>query len=346
MYTTKELKKQIENKLIRKDGKLNSPFLQNPEAKKLIERAREATNDFLDEHATFSQVWWHIKNNILEIPKCVECQKLLPWNGNGKYLRFCTQVCASTSKEASLRTSKQFVGGKHSKKHILASIEGRKLSTKKRGYYHSKETKEKLSEAKLGKKNPMFGKVAWNRGLLGIAYPLFGVKRPGSGMKGKDNPQYGKSPSPFAGRGISGHFNGKYFRSSLELLYLIYWYVNDVEIITAETKRFRVEYIGTDENKHTYTPDFYLCEQNILVELKPEKLQTNKEVIIKFSALKKHHPDIECEMRGFKEIDIFIRNIIENDQIEDYKQSGLLKLTDKQYERLKRNYGDIIRATF
>jgi len=343
MYTAEKLKNKIEKKLIRKDGRLNSPFLQNEEAKKLIKAAREITKDFLDDTATFSQVWWHIKNDIMYIPLCVGCNKTVPWNS--KYSRFCTQHCAVTSEEASHRMSKQFGGKKRSQKDILAAVEGRKAWTKKRGYYHSKETRKKLSFVKMGKDNPMFGKPAWNRGLIGIDNPTFGKTRPCTGMKGKDNPQYGRSPSPRAGRGISGHFNGNYFRSSLELLYLIYWYVNNIEIINAETKRFRVEYIGTDDTHHTYSPDFYLCEQNTLVELKPEKLHTNTEVILKFNALKNHHSDINCELRGFKGIAGFIRDIIEMNKIEDYKQNGLLKITDKQYERLKRNYGDIIRAT-
>ena len=38
------------------------------------------------------------------------------------------------------------------------------MSIARKGRKHTEETKKKLSQAKLGEKNPNFGKPAWNKG--------------------------------------------------------------------------------------------------------------------------------------------------------------------------------------
>jgi len=212
------------------------------------------------------------------------------------------------------------------------------------GHVHSDITKQKLSMLKKGDKNPQFGKVRTMKGKYGKNHPAFGKRRPGTGRYGKDNHQFGKSPSHKAGKGIYGKFNNCHFRSSLELFYLIYWYENNINVINAETKEFRVTYLTEDNLKHTYSPDFYLPELNILVELKPEKLHTNILILIKFSALQQHHIDKKCELWGINNIGDFVTNTILTNKIEQYLNNNLLIIPDIQYNRLRKNYADIIRT--
>lgn len=327
---------EVKEKLIRNDGKLNSPAIHSKKNANLIARVIEATK-YLDQ-SSFSQRWWHL-NNGTNPPLCY-CGQETKWNNHSKfYPKYCSHLCATTSKEARERAKQTHKGRKHTKEQKL------KQSKRMMGHLHSEETKQKQSEQKQGNKNPQFGKPSWNKGLLGPANPNFGKKRPGVGLKGKNNPQFGKSPSSQAGRGIYGKFNNLHFRSSLELMYLIYWWKQNIIVKTAETNEFRVEYLTEDGTKKTYSPDFYIEEENKLIEIKPEKLHTNKTVLKKLKALKNVHSNKNCKLVGFKNIGKFIREIIKSDIIKDYFQQGRLKMSSAQYERLRKNYADIIRAT-
>lgn len=332
------LKKLVQEKLIRVDGKLNSPALKSEKNKKIVAEATKHVENLIGNVADFSQVWWHLKNNEEVIPKCRHCSADVRWNERQKqYNIFCTQQCAVASTEAKERTSKQFKGKKHSESRR------KKQSERMKGHTHSSATIRKLSEQKQGRNNPQFGKTPWNFGLVGEANPNFGKKFPDRGLKGKDNPQYGKSPSPRAGRGIWGKFNKLHFRSSLELFYLMFWYENNKTIHSAECSMYRVEYNINNMTK-TYSPDFYIEDDKLLVEVKPERLQTSLVNVSKMKALKEKHHDKECCFVGFKEIGNYIKECIERNKIEHYIKTELLTINEMQYNRLVKNYGDIIRS--
>lgn len=331
------IEEEVEKNLIRKDGKLNSPAIASDKNAELVSRVAKATN-FLGSNASFSQRWWHLKNG--NNPPVCYCGQPISWNEHSKfYPRFCSQKCAVTSPEAQDRARQTHKGRQHTKE------QRKKQSIRMKGRLHADTTKRKLSEQKRGSKNPQFGKLPWNKGLVGAANPNFGKKRTGTGMKGKTNPQYGKPPSYKAGRGICGKFGNIHFRSSLELLYLMYWKTSNVLVRPAETLEFRVTYLTENGSTRTYSPDFYIEETNTLVEIKPENLHTNSVVVRKLEALKNAHPDKDCKMLGFKDIGDFIKEVICNNTIESYIESGMLKISPTQYDRLRKNYGDIIRAT-
>jgi hypothetical protein len=328
---------EVYDNLIRADGKLNSPAIASKNFTDLITRVVEATN-YLAPDASFSQRWWHLKNGI-NPPTCY-CGRQIRWNDHSKYYpQYCSQQCAVTSHEARKRTQQTHKGKSHTTEQRA------KQSKRMMGHSHAEATKQKLSEQKRGNKNPQYKKPPWNKGMFGSTNPNFGKRRPGTGKKGKNNPQYGKSPSPKAGRGITGKFNNQHFRSSLELLYLMYWWKCGISVTTAETKEFRVEYLTENGNIRTYSPDFYIEQTNVLVEIKPENLHSNKNVVRKMEALKNAHPHKHCKLMGFKDIGDFIREILENDEIENCLVQGVLEISEKQYDRLRKNYGDIIRAT-
>lgn len=85
---------------------------------------------------------------------------------------------------------------------------------------------------------------------------------------GKDNHQYGKSPQKYAGIGYSGKYKTLFFRSCLELMFIIdYETKNGTLPINAETENF----IAKKDNK-TYKPDFYCPKTNSIIEIKPSQL--------------------------------------------------------------------------
>lgn len=319
--------------LIRIDGRINSPLVIRFLDTELYHKIVNRTN-FLPKEASFSQRWWHIKNNKFEYKIC-SCGKVITeWRR--KYCRFCSHICAITCAEAQERTRKQFSG------KVLSNEQCEGISKRLKGSKHTAETKALLSFKKLGSKNPNFGKIPWNKGLLGIDNPNFGKKRPHAKMPiGINNKQYGKSPVNGAGYGIQGKFNGIYFRSSLELFYLMYWYENAICVESAEQDFFRMTYFNKGK-QHTYTPDFYLYNLGIIVEIKPEYMQEENLTQIKFNTLKYYFEDKKCMLLGYRDISEFIIDAIYTNKVDMYLTYCLI-IKEIQLQRLKKNYGDILR---
>lgn len=85
---------------------------------------------------------------------------------------------------------------------------------------------------------------------------------------GKNNHQYGKSPHKYTGIGYSGQYKTLFFRSCLELMFIMdYEIKNGVLPINAETKNFMAI-----KNNKTYKPDFYCEKTNSIIEIKPSQL--------------------------------------------------------------------------
>lgn len=90
--------------------------------------------------------------------------------------------------------------------------------------------------------------------------------------RGKNNPMYGK-PSPIgSGNGWSGWYKGWYFRSLLELSYMI----NIIERFnikwkSAENKKYQIKYIDYNGIERSHFGDFILNDK-YFIEIKPKKL--------------------------------------------------------------------------
>lgn len=79
---------------------------------------------------------------------------------------------------------------------------------------------------------------------------------------------------PIEGKGgkhKQGTYNGIYYRSSYELLFLILCEKYNVKVESAATKEFRIRYEHNGK-KHYYYPDFYLPDYDIICEIKPISL--------------------------------------------------------------------------
>lgn len=154
-----------------------------------------------------------------------------------------------------------------------------------------------LSNKFSGKNNPMYGKNYQCSGLIRSANyqkgktleEIYGhekaieIKKKVS-QPGKNNPMYGKPSPQGSGNGWSGWYNGHYFRSLLELSYMVYLDSNNINWITAEKLEFIIQYKDLNGIDKNYFPDFYLPDTDEIIEIKPKKLINTKLNKLKFEA--------------------------------------------------------------
>lgn len=73
------------------------------------------------------------------------------------------------------------------------------------------------------------------------------------------------------GIGWSGNYNGFYFRSLLELAYIIYLTRFGISFESGENLKYKIEYFDENGIKRNYFPDLVICNKYIL-EIKPKGL--------------------------------------------------------------------------
>lgn len=157
------------------------------------------------------------------------------------------------------------------------------------------KAKHNISLSCSGKNNHMYGSGKWNgpnhnKHLASwkdkTFEEIFGYDRAqlikaklSAASSGKSNPMYGRPAPTGSGNGWSGWYRSIYFRSLLELSYMVHLTNGNIRYESAELKKFRVEY-----GNKTYCPDFHLVDTNEVVEVKPKHLVTTCENIEKFDA--------------------------------------------------------------
>ncbi len=86
-------------------------------------------------------------------------------------------------------------------------------------------------------------------------------------------------------RGIAGLYLNKYwFRSLVELSYILYLEKNNIKWETAETTDYIIKYKDSCNIERRYHPDFFLIENKQLIEIKPKNLQKDLVVLEKAKA--------------------------------------------------------------
>lgn len=156
--------------------------------------------------------------------------------------------------------------------------------------------KDKISHSLLGENNPMYGKNYQTHGIFKYAKStagktleqIHGIKKAKQIKKrlhyvfsGEKNPMYGKPAPQGSGNGWSGWYKNHYFRSLLELMFII----RNPEIKSAEY--IKIPYISPYNNVNkTYMPDF--IQDNILIEIKPRKLINTPINKAKYCAARKY----------------------------------------------------------
>jgi hypothetical protein len=202
---------------------------------------------------------------------------------------------------------------------------------------HSESTKNKMSksitqlfkEGKLnasGENNGMYGKNIPYKHKGHTYEEIVGEEKAkkwkdkiSKTSSGENNGMYGKPSPNGSGNGWSGWYKNWYFRSLLELSYMI----NVIERFklewkSAESKEYMIKYVSYDGKIKNYFPDFIISNK-YLVECKPKKLWNSKLV-----NLKKEAALIYCKKH----------NLI-------YKLVDIKKLDKENVEKLYKN-GDII----
>jgi len=319
----------IKKHLIRADGKINSPKLRNPIVKYFIHRI-ELTYKFMIP-LSMSEKWYCLQNNFKEIPKCI-CG-----NENSKFLTntHCSHKCAMDD----IGIRKKMSIAKIGKKLSLETCE--KMSEKMVDRWSDKDYRDRVTKSmkianKDNGKNFLKDGKPWNVGKPPsketIKKALATKKRNGVDMSGENNPQFGKSPSPLAGRGINGKYKNQWFRSSLELFYLMYFDFNNITFRSAETKEFQTVYF-LDGTKHTYSPDFFIVDTQEIYEVKPKKRITEKVNILKMSALQEKFKEYKCMFKTEEDIIDFI-DTVNIKVILDIIKNKELVMSQKQLDRL------------
>jgi hypothetical protein len=163
------------------------------------------------------------------------------------------------------------------------------------GVERATKIRQTLSAQRMGSKNHNFGGVHQKFPIrTGTFEQQFGEekaaairKKMSAATKGEKNGMFGIPTPKRAGGGISGHYKSYYFRSLLELSFIIYLEENNIEFLSCDGRKdFKFCYVFDGTNR-TYFPDFYLPASNTIVEVKPSRLSKYPINILKGESVKK-----------------------------------------------------------
>jgi hypothetical protein len=259
-----------------------------------------------------SEIFYTLRSNLISAEKKKsKCKK-------------CSSKEFSNRPEVIKKRSENFTGGKNpgsggkiwkGRKHSLSAIEKIKKSKEQENpYFQSDEFKDKMSKVTKGEKNPMYGKSVYSVWVEKFGKEIADEKMYSYKNKiskvtsGENNPMFGKITPEGSGNGWSGWYKGWYFRSIMELSYM----VNVIERFnlsweSAEKSKYRVLYVNYEEKQKTYVADF-IIEGKYMVEIKPTSLRNSKNVTDKSDFAK-----VWCKENNLK-----------------YKITSCRKLTDQE----------------
>lgn len=228
-------------------------------------------------------------------------------------------------------------GTEEAEKRIALQIEHHKESFRKNHSTPEQKQQFAAKTAHYGKSNGMYGRSfyeAWveKYGKEEADKKLEDYKkRKSEKSSGKNNPMYGRPAPKGSGNGISGWYKGWFFRSLRELSYM-------VNVIEKEghkwrsldnTSDFRIKYLDKDGHERSYCPDF-LIDDNIIVEIKPKKLQELDLVVRKQNAAIMY-----CKSRNMRHI-ITDVEIMDFSIIKSMVESGEIRFTEKSLVKFKK----------
>lgn len=235
-----------------------------------------------------------------EIRKCVNCKAEFICRKNSKK-KSCNKSCSAIERSNRIESKKKFTknnpnaGGKIWKGRKLSESHIESLCQAKQKLWENPtekmlESMKENFEKMRGENNPFY------KGIPALLREKFGDESGVEAWKkslsianaGEKNPMYGR-PTPMSGRGISGWYKSWYFRSTLELSYMINVIERfDLRWSSAEVADLKIHY--EYNGKKTYVADFLIGKY--LVECKPRRLRKTAQNIAKFNAAEifcKHH---------------------------------------------------------
>jgi TnsA-like endonuclease N terminal/NUMOD3 motif len=215
------------------------------------------------------------------------------------------------------------------------------------GNKRTKQFRKNHSTRMSGKNNPNFGGL-YSHGfrdrplnIKGKTFEeIYGDERATEYKKklsrassGKNNSMYGKPSPQGSGNGWSGWYKGKYFRSFLELSFIIN-VLEKQKLIwdTGERARYNIPYTDYKGTDRSYYPDF-IIENSIIVEIKPHNLRNSKDILLKEEAAKKWCKKHNFEYRIIDEVEK-----LSDDEIRILHDNELVKFINRYEEKFKRCY--------
>ena len=210
------------------------------------------------------------------------------------------------------------------------------------GKEKAEEVKKKLSEKSSGSNNANFnGKYCHGFGdkqqpsvkgktfeeIYGEEKALNYRKKLSLASSGKNNSMYGKPSPQGSGNGWSGWYKGWYFRSLLELSYMIN-IIEKQNLLwdTGERAKYSVPYIDWDGTDRTYFSDF-IIEENRMIELKPSNLRNSKTVLLKEQAA-----SLWCSEHNF------VYQIVESSEVCNLSKKEIKQLHDSDQLKFINRY--------
>lgn len=221
--------------------------------------------------------------------QCTVCGKETTYRNTGiGYLKTCSIKCRSVHKEYSKKLSESKVGKKQSVEHINNRIkntdqvkkEHNRKKTMMDKYGVNNPTKLNIVKKIISKKNKGIKKPKtdeWQNKIIkskknnGTLKHSEETKRKISRglnqhyLKNLDREKYLSQANNV--KHLSGWYNGLYFRSSLELSFLLN--NQDKNFLSCENNKYKILYYDND-NLRVYYPDF--TDGDIIYEIKPTKL--------------------------------------------------------------------------
>jgi hypothetical protein len=215
------------------------------------------------------------------------------------------------------------------------SEETKKKMSENKDYsiYKTDDFKQKISKLNSGKNNPMFGKTVYDVWLIKYGKDIADMKmkeykkKQSLNNSGEKNSMYGKPSPKNSGNGICGWYKGWFFRSLLELSYMIFVIERfNLKWESGESEKYKIFYSEDGINRN-YFPDFVINNKYI-IECKPKKLWNTKKNKLKFDYAKKF-----CEEKNY----IFkIKDLpkIKKTQLLSLIDSNLVTLTNKWKDKI------------
>ena len=231
---------------------------------------------------------------------CKECGKIINFTQRTTYKLSLRKskypgLCSSCVKKGDRNP---FFDKKHTKESMEKMIETSNNSEERKKYYEkirSEEYRKYLSDW-MKENSPMKGNSQYKIWVKKYGVEIANQKKKEwaskVGRKGEKNYWFGKTPPYGSGNGWSGWYKGWYFRSLLELSYMINVIEkHNVMWEPGEISKYKVtfDYSGLTKNYH---PDFIL-NGKYMIECKPKNLWKTNLVQAKADAAKDF-----CEKNG------------------------------------------------
>lgn len=254
---------------------------------------------------------------------------------NNRLCRKCSQLKRfenPTEREKYIGKNNPFYGKKHNPETIKQIHEKRDKS-----FFSDPLYKKKISS--YGENNGMYKKSNYEHWLskygkeeADIRLEEFKAKI-SKATSGKNNPMYGKPSPQGSGNGWSGWYKGIYFRSLLELSFLVNWVDRfNLKIENAECKKYRIHYDFNGSGRN-YFADWVINEK-YLIEIKPKKLWSTPQNKAKFEATKEYCKENNLIFKIIEPIKLTKEDIL---VLYETKQI----IFNKKYEEKIKNYNEI-----